>query len=395
MKKRKKISKSIINKRFRRRLKSKEKRKNKRRSLQKDVAPTPNFEIKPKKNITKVKHQIKEIPNYEQKTKQFTDKKIINANDVFNYIGDINSEEYDATFQFYQENLERQSRYNIKNCIYYFDKENSFNAAAIKKKNHNLVKINKGLMVGMMNMFKNNPDLLNHPDLSKYSEIEDVLDVPNHILMYQNASHFVFYHELAHLIQFNDLKQNALQEALINTDNFNFSKHISEMDADEFAGVSMASHISQYFEKYKDEEGAGRLLNNLVVLVVSSIILYILSFPSNRAPIYYKQGTHPHPVIRVLSVAFTIISHLKELLSKHNIEINLDHVEIFKEALKVSQVIETEQWGSTLCNLFYENVENSLEDIWNYITELHKARKDSKVTAIYKRNKVTKKIHKK
>lgn len=391
MKKRKKISKSIINKRFRRRLKSKEKRKRRRRSFQKNVIQLP----KQKRNITKIKSKIKQKPNYQQKTKRFIDKKIINANDVYDYSGDVNADEYESTFQFYQENLERQSRYNIGNCIYYFDKDNSFNAAAIKKKNHNLIKIHKGLMVDMMNMFKNNPDLLNHPDLSKYSEFEDILDVPNHILMYQNASHFVFYHELGHLIQFNNLEQKSLQEALNNTVNFNLSKHIGEMDADEFAGVSMASHISQYFEKYKDEEGADRLLNNLVVLVVSSIILYILSFPSNRVPIYYKQGTHPHPVIRVLSVAFTIISHLKELLSKHNIEIDLDHVKIFKKALKVSQVIETEQWGSVLCDLFYQNVENNLEEIWNYITELHDARKDKKDTAINKRNKVAQKIHKK
>ncbi len=393
MNKRRKIPESIKYKRFRRRLKSKEKKKNRRRSFQKNIAKVHQINIFPKSTTAKVKPKRTQVLNYEQKTKYFIEKQIINENDVYSYKEDNNAEEYESTFQFYQKNLEEQSSYNIGNCCYYFDKDCSINAEAIKHKNHNLIKINKGLMVHMISMFKNNPDLLGNRDLAKYLEFDNILDVPNHILMYQIASHFVFYHELGHLIQFNNLKQKKLQEDLISTGNFNLNKHIGEMDADEFAGVSLASHISQYFAKYNDVKNADILFINLIVLVVSSIILYILSFPSNRVPIYYKKGTHPHPVIRVLSVAFTIISHLKELLLKHNIEIQIDHIEIFKEALKVSQIIEDEQWGSTLCNLFNENVENNLEEIWAYINELNYERKNRNDMAIYKRNRVTKKIH--
>lgn len=392
MVKRRKTSKSLENKRFRRRLKSAEKKKNRRRNSQKSIVNPQQVNNGSKRTIAQVKSKKSRILNYEQKAKQFIKKGILGEGEVFHYQEDNNAEEYESTFQFYQKNLAGQSRYNIGNSCYYFADDNTINAAAIKKKHHNLIKINKGLMIHMINMFKNNPELLNHQDLAKYSEFEKITDVPNHILMYQNAAHFVFYHELGHLIQFNNINQKALKEDLINSGNFNFNKHLGEMDADEFAGVSMASHISQYFEKYKDVEGADRLLRNLLVLVLSSLILYILSFPSNRVPIYYKKGTHPHPVIRVLSVAFTITNHLKELLLKHNIEINLDHVEIFKEALSVSQIIETEQWGSALCTLFNDNVENNYDEIWAYIKEMQDERTNRKDMAIYKRNRIAKMI---
>lgn len=381
-----------MNKRFRRRLKSKFKRKRKRRGQQRQVSKIQNIELKSEKQNTKIELEEKEVIGYEQKIRPFIDKGIIDAKDIYYYSNDNDYHEYESTFKFYQENLESQTRFNINNCIYYFHNDDSFNASAIKRKNHNLIRINKGLMVNMMNMFMKNPDLLNHTELREYGEFEEIMSNPHHILMYQNASHYVFYHELGHLIQFNGLRQKSLQEGLINNGDFDINRHIGEMDADEFAGISMAAHISQYFEYYQDEKDADRLFNHIVILVVSSIILYILSFPSNRVPLYFKEGTHPHPLIRTLNVASTIISHLKQMQRKLNLDQEIDHLEIFKKSLNVSHFIEVEQWGSNLCNMFYDNVENNYKEIMAYISELYEIRKENKETAVYKRNMFTKRI---
>lgn len=386
----KKIPQAIINKRFRRKLKSKEKRKNKRKSFQKAILNNFSKALIPKTKIKKSDITRSRNINYKEETDNLISQKILKDKDIHNYEGGVNSAEFESTFQFYQENLERQAVYGIRKCCYYFHNDDSINAAAIKNKKYYLIRINKGLMTHMIGMFKNDSELLNHQDLSKYSEFEEVVDSPNHILMYQNASHFVFYHELGHLIQFTGHEKKSLQEQLKNRGDFNLLSHLTEMDADEFAGISMASHISQYFSKYREIKNSDRLLNNLIVLTVSSIILYILSFPSNRFPLYFKEKTHPHPVIRVLSVAFTIISHLKELLLAHDIQIELNHVEVFKEALEVSKTIENEQWGSSLCDLFLDNVENNTEEINIYINFLRKSRIDINFMAVNRRNKKTK-----
>lgn len=328
------------------------------------------------------------IMNYAELVNKFIVTGVIEKDDVYYYKEDEYAEELNSIFKFYQQNLETHTQYGIEECCFYYDKDSSINAAAIKYENQYLVRIQIGLINQGIDMFMNNTQLLEHTNLKKYSEFEPFLEIPNHILMYQNAIHFAFYHELGHLIQFTDLNQEFCQEQLDDDGSFNLSNHLTEMDADEFAGILIASHISQYFSRYKNIENSDKLLIHLLILTVASIILHILSFPSNRITLYYREKTHPHPVIRVLSVAFTIISHLKQLLSKHGVNIKINHVDVFKEALEVSQVIELNEWGTDLSTKFLESVKTEPLNILGYIEELRMERVNMENMSVNKRNKL-------
>jgi hypothetical protein len=301
---------------------------------------------------------------------KFVSSKIIDKDDIFYYRDDIFCMEFDEIFHFYQKTLDAFSHFGIGESFIYFDKDNLVNASAIKYDNFFCIKINKGLIYQAIRNFKNNNRLFLNKRLNEFSEFEHLLDTKYNVLIYQNIVHFVFYHELGHLIQFtglSNLNNLFLQEQLINTSTFNLTKHLAEIDADEFSAIHMASHISQYFSKYKNIKNSAKLLNDILVLMVASIILYILLLPSNKIDLYYKKKSHPHPIIRVIPISFTIIRHLSQLLSKNDINIYINHNDIFNRALEIAGIIETTQYHTTLCQNFLKKTQKNSKKIRNYI----------------------------
>jgi hypothetical protein len=318
---------------------------------------------------------------------------VIKASHVFDYIETPHEEEFAEIFQFYQSNLAHHSEYNINPSVFFFNNGLNVNAYAEKNANYKIISVNMGTVVDLMEKFKDCNDLIEDEALKEFSIFEDELDTSINNLIYQNALNFTFYHELGHLIQFSDFGDKKLYEHLDNSGGFSQRKHILEMDADEFSSLCLGTHVLQYAENMFGSELTKEQLEKLLIIGCSSAFLYILSFPSNREKIYYEKYTHPHPIIRILSIVFTIISHCIEVLTVKGINIEIKPTELVHKITNFSKVIERKLMEdklikNTVIKGFITTLEKKGFTIYAYIAKLQALRNEDITLAVFKRNQI-------
>lgn len=306
---------------------------------------------------------------------------------VFEYDFSPYKDEFEDVFLFYQENLERNYKYGIDPSIIFFNNKETINAKAGKENGYFIISMNMGTIVRLINLFRHNSEILNendHPELIKF---ETLLDTPIHVLMYQNAIHFTFYHEMAHLIQKSNFLQNSLYEHLDNTEQFSERKHLLELDADEFSSISIGAQILQYAETTFGENITETHLKKLLLIACSSAFLYLLTFRSNRMKIYYEEMSHPHPIIRMTWIIFTIAGYCIRSLQAKGIEINITTKEIINDTLDFSEgVAEHFFTGANPITLFRDSMQNEALNIFAYITKYQKLKENDTTLAVYKWN---------
>ena len=114
---------------------------------------------------------------------------------------------------------------------------------------------------------------------------------------------FIYYHEYGHLIQFRSkLISSNKQETHEAINNINNQSHIFEFDADAFSSLSLATQIYQYFENnYKRK--TQKDFENIIILMLSSILVRILSSPGCGLDFYKEEYSHPHWIVRLFCIA--------------------------------------------------------------------------------------------
>ena len=136
------------------------------------------------------------------------------------------------------------------------------------------------------------------------------------VSMYQQATHFTIYHEIAHLIQKSKYLNSALYEFAAAEADFDYCRHLYELDADLFAALNIGSHILQYAKGTFGDGLKNEHVEKLIVIICSSSLFYFLFFQSDVKGMYYEEKTHPHPVIRVSLVIFHLVSYLQEVYQR-------------------------------------------------------------------------------
>jgi hypothetical protein len=271
----------------------------------------------------------------------------IQSGDIFEYEFSEIKEIYQQYFQFCQENLtEDCSEFDIQPARFYYRTEFGINARAGLQNGYFIIGVNMqtihslyDLFYEKNNIFKTDPFLL-----EKYKILTDKFDVPPGHLMFQIATLFTFYHERAHLIQKSDLLSAFLfeQPAPINEKWFSLERHVIELDADLDAAHKICFHIVEYFKKLDTKEKTSENLQKILSLGVAGVFSYFLLYYKNDVKVYYKEYTHPHPLVRISYIVDCFVSVA---------EINLP--EGFKINLK-----KTIRDGFAIADIFYKSVFN-------------------------------------
>ncbi len=334
------------------------------------------------------------MKNYKEIANEVITNTSIAKTDIFDFEDSPFKEEFNKTFEFYYEALLGNSYYGIEPCLLFFKNDYSINAAAGCDNGYYIIYINMGTIVGLINRFRNKTNLLIGCDIDDYIEFEKLLDVPIRELMYQNTTHFTFYHEMAHLIQKSDLLSNTLYECLDSESDFSIRNHLLELDADQFSSLCIGAHTLQYVKKTFGANLTDDKLEKTLIIICSSALFYILGFKTNKLDIYYKENSHPHPIIRISCIVFHIVGYVTQSMNQEGVTIKIDIKEVVNKCLDFSNNLSIKKFGENLIENYKDTVGREAINIITYIKELRELQEQDKILASYKWNVMAKQLKK-
>ncbi|WP_116128398.1 hypothetical protein [Lewinella sp. IMCC34183] len=328
---------------------------------------------------------MEHIEQYLAKSKRLADLKIVDQQSIFDYSDAKFAEEYDANYGFYQKNLENAyDKYLIEPASVFYRSSFSINAYAEKSNENYVICFHMGLMHYLFETFLEKLDCSKGVCELNYEEEVELLDNPLEIIMYQVCVHFTFYHEMGHLVQKSDSLKSKLYESLSGEGNFNIERHILELDADEFSARFICNHMFLYGDRVFNEDYSDKRIEFMLVYVCSSILIYMLSFGGRNLPLYYKERTHPHPVIRVMSFITMTVIYVVDVLKQRGIELNTEPKSIVDKALIFTNIVTENLYEEDPIEKFIHEKDEHQAEIVAYILELKALRENRNDLALSK-----------
>lgn len=263
----------------------------------------------------------------------------IKKDDIYDYFDTELEYAFDSFFNFCLENLrENCAPFDINPSYFYFQNSNYVNASACKYHNNYIIRVNKGVLEQLHRLFIGSTFFTEQNRNDKFTDLQEVCDTPIAGLMFQYATLFTYYHELAHLIQKSDLLELSLNEDVTKIDDDQvMKKHILEIDADWFAAHKIAEHICKYWQSIvENNPGVSKdLLNKLVIISATSIHCYLAySFENFQPDLYFNEHSHPHTAIRLTLVLGIINDYLHKHLGVPKLLITQSTIDLSNQLFK-------------------------------------------------------------
>lgn len=190
----------------------------------------------------------------------------------------------------------------VPNSFFFFGTGQEYNAWALGDTEINIILVNAHVIVGNTLFYANCRTQIE--TVLKKLGISCTYDggLPTVNVMRQLAEMYIFYHEVAHLIQMFELPQliPAIRDERFNTNQFDIIDHIAEVDADLFASTKIATHVLEIIGRDKRRHSIDAVyVENLIVVVVSGFVLFRSLVLNHQLPFYTKATRHPHTLIRI------------------------------------------------------------------------------------------------
>lgn len=310
----------------------------------------------------------------------------ITREDIFDYEFSPLKDEFDSIFEFYNEALRRNAIYGIKPSLLFFKNDFTINAAAGYNNGYYIINIHMGTIFELIQRFREQDNLIIDCGNDEFIEFEKSLDVPINELMYQNAVHFTFYHEMAHLIQKSGLLENMLFEHSDKESDYSELNHLLELDADQFSSLCIGAHVLQYVKNNFGKELTNEQLEKTLILICSSALFYILSFSTNKLDIYYKENTHPHPVIRISCVVFHIVAYVIQSLNQEGYDLEIDAKDVVNKCIEFSNRISIKKFNNKQIEGYKDILGKEALNITEYLKEFRDLEAQDETLASYKWN---------
>ncbi len=307
---------------------------------------------------------------------------------LFDISSSAGKEEYERFFNYYQSNIERHYEYGFSNGYFYFIDSSEIDARARKTKSNYLIGISKEIIERFGRLFHTYFNIEEIPELKDYNNIQQKISNPIGELMYQFILHFTFYHELGHLIQFINSSDIEREESPNKQSNFNIKDHDDELDADMFSSICLSSHISQYFEDYFRGAPTLKDYTQFLSLTVGTIYVYFLTFTEYKTALYFKENSHPHPIVRTLGAIGILMDSFKHILNKRKSPIVIRQEILIPEALRIAELFIKKFHGDFEFEELKEKMKDKFNEINEYYEELQKNILSNPHSAINRRNEV-------
>lgn len=308
--------------------------------------------------------------NYKTLTDQLIAAGIIDQTDIYDYTADELSIVFDRYFQYCQKALTEHSlEFDIQPSQFYFKNDFTINAAAGKIQDHYIIRVNMGLIVTLYTKFYAENDLFDRDESKEiYRILMSSFDVPMGYIMFQMATYITFYHEQAHLIQKSPLLNHFLSEynSVPNISNYSSLKHSLEFDADLHAAHCLIFVLKEYWQKLPQQYHNADYANELLALAFGSAFTYMMHLEESYSNIYYKEGTHPHPIIRITYILDVMIGVAE--LNFDNIK--LDSKKILSQGFKITSSYCEVGQQRDMVNTYAQMLYNEYPNIENFINNV-------------------------
>lgn len=318
--------------------------------------------------------------------KQLNEKLGIPNSHIFNFNGTPGEEEYLRLFNNANKELLRLSKYGLNPCFFYFADNSEINAYATKKNGTYAICMNKGLVEHFNRLFAYF-NLNEYKELVKYQKIEKNLENKFGELIFQSTLLFTFFHELGHLIQFIDNPEVEINE-LLSPDITSIQSHSVELDADLYGALSLSAQFYKYFDKSFKGEKTEETVQQYISILTSSVFLYFLAFNEYRSGFFLKENSHPHPLVRMLSVITQVIQYFEHVLQIEGLTIKINSKIVIKETFYLAEIFTKKIYSHFDYQLFETLLSTKFKEIKEYFNELVAIAKSSPKSAINRRNKM-------
>ena len=307
--------------------------------------------------------------NYDNEIKLAKEKDAIKSGDIFDF-RETPFEHLCADFyKFCRQHLNDNSKkYNIEPSIFIYTGFFDSNAMAQFKNDTFSIHINVGLIKKCEENYLQNKPFDEYLE-KKYSDIVKHFDNQITGLAFQIATQFTYYHEFAHLVQFEKKRENiSLQERFVKTSTYDQVKQHMETNADTLASIAIASHIQQYIKKSFGNNITQENVEFTVIVLCSCLLNHIANFYDDLPEIYYKE--HKHPFLRLFTVNLNIINYLNqsEFFKEKGIDIKINKV--FKQVLDFYEELEKNKIFDTKITKTMENASKQQKEIVEYMGDL-------------------------
>lgn len=244
---------------------------------------------------------------------------------------------FDRFYNFCQVNLtDHCGQYDIQPAMIYYSPEFAVNAKAYQKNNYFLIEIFMGLIIKMYDHLYNYNEAFDIDETLKEKYVKLFYsDMAPGFFMYQVATQFTYYHELAHLIQRSPLLVQTLEEEYLHTpaQTFDMNRHLLEFDSDMHGAHYICFHVIEYWKKLDASIRTRESFNSLIALSVSAVLAYFTFLEGRETPLYYEEKHHPHPIIRITYLMDIMVG----VATQNMPELELDPKHILLEAFNIAE----------------------------------------------------------
>ena len=228
----------------------------------------------------------------------------------------------------------------------------------------------RGIIDIMNQFFINHETAFIYPEFNEFRAMRQQLSLPLGYLLFQLTSLFAYYHERSHIQQ---MKGEIMQWADGGEDTRNLMEgyaldarhaeydrlgHAMEFDADVRAAQLCAEHVLQF------QNGSNQRIQLMASLGVAGVLVYWLYLCHGEYELYFKQGRHPHPLIRSFYVADAMMRQLNILSgAAFNSEL------VLNSALRIVDAIYEHQENHPI-QAFFNALEENGDEIEEFVNDL-------------------------
>lgn len=303
---------------------------------------------------------------YANETNKIVQNRIVNRDEIFNYLETPLEVHCDGIFLYYKKLIENNSDlYKIDPNFFFYNNKTTVNARAIIKGDNTIISINIGTINELKKTFLDNEELTDEIFGEPIQKLNEILIKKGSSIMnfmYNSAIVFLINHEIGHLIQNNEESDKNLNEAIEVKEEFNIENHIYEVDSDIFASMKLIQDIHQIWENFDSEYKTDGFLCDLISLAASAIGIFKLFNLNAQNKIYYNEKSHPHVAIRYIIIQEIMVDYISHIRGSKISE-------RFKNSIMSNSLALIDILNKFKKDTFFKNFSNICNQNSNKITE--------------------------